>query len=149
MELIFITAEADSAAEFAIKVKLPVVLQEIFVKVFPLISRVRVGAKFDIKIITPEAATVCVVVLKSLLVIETDDEGVVEVCVTVIPTIDIVPKPLRKEILFLLITVEKVPDVSKKNPSILIPRKEAPTVVPPFELMMVLFEILMLTVYCT
>ncbi len=79
LEFTFITAEAAIAAELEIKVKLPVVLQEIFVKVFPLISCVRVGAKLFIKIITPEAATVCVVVLKSLLVIETEDEGVVEV----------------------------------------------------------------------
>ena len=79
MEFIFITAEAANAAVFEMKVKVPVVLQEIFVKVFPLISRVRVGAKLLMKLITPVAATVCVVVLKSLLVIETDDEGVVEV----------------------------------------------------------------------
>ena len=79
LEFTFITAEVANAAVFEIKVKVPVVLHEIFVKVFPLISRVRVGAKLLMKLITPEAATVCVVVLKSLLVIETDDEGVVEV----------------------------------------------------------------------
>ena len=69
IELLFIVCEppAGTVIELLIKVKLPVVLQLIFVKVLLLIEVVRFVLVTVINVIDPEPATVCPNVLKLLL----------------------------------------------------------------------------------
>src|SRR5689334_2219375 len=97
------TALAGLVTLLVMNVKLPVVLQLILVKVLLLIFVVSTELAFEIIVIAPDAVTVCVIVLKSLLLILKEVVLLPVVVSTTIPSIAPVATALLIEIVLLLI----------------------------------------------